>query len=420
MHCAPYRFSVFCVRMEVKRAYKFRFYPTVEQVKNLAQTFGCVRYVYNHFLQVRTDSWYNDKVSLNYVATSALLTKLKAQEDHAWLNEVSSVPVQQGLRHLQTSFQNFFAKRAGYPGFHRKHGKQTAEYTTSGFRFAEGKLWLAKHKAPLDIHWSRAIPKTAIPTTVTVTRDTSGRYFVSILCTDSVEALPPVDSKIGIDLGVNSFAALSDGRKINGPKSGAKHRTKLARAQRILARKQKGSKNRNKARQKVARVHARISDSRRDFLHKLSTQLIRENQTICLESLDVSAMTKSAVGTKERPGKQVKQKSGNNRAILDQGWSEFVGLLKYKADWYSREIVQVSRWYPSSKRCANCGHILQKLGRGVRTWDCPECGVRHDRDTNAAVNILAAGLAVSVCGEQVSPEDPASSGTARRSRKPQR
>ena len=406
--------------MEIKRAYKYRFYPDADQVKNLRQTFGCVRYVYNHFLRVRTDSWYKDKVSLNYNATSALLTQLKSQEDHAWLQEVSSVPVQQGLRHLQTAFSNFFAKRAGYPGFHSKHGKQSAEYTTSGFRWSGGKLTLAKHKMPLAITWSRKIPKTAVPTTVTVSRDTSGRYFVSILCTDHVQELQQVDSKIGIDLGVNTFAALSDNRKFHGPKSGKQNKKALAVAQRVLAKKQVGSKNRTKARLKVARVHARIADIRRDFLHKLSTQLIRENQTICLESLAVRSMTKSSRGSIEKPGKRVKQKAGNNREILDQGWSEFVGFLEYKAQWYGREIIRISRWYPSSKRCADCGHVLSKLGRNVRTWVCPECGVEHDRDTNAAVNILAAGLAVSVCGEPVRPEQPDCSGTAPRSRKPKR
>ena len=372
--------------METKRAYKFRFYPTGEQAQMLARQFGCARFVYNYFLRVRTDAWFNEQKRIGYHETSAMLTALKKTPEHAWLNEVSSVPPQQALRHLQTAFGNFFAKRAKYPSFKSKHDKQSAEYTTSGFKWDGKALSIAKIGA-LKIVFSRTIPKAAKVTTVTVSKDASGRYFVSMLCTDEVQAKPEIAAKVGIDLGLTHFAILSTGEKIAGPKAFRKHEDQLAKAQRRLAKKQKGSANRAKAKLKVAKLHAKIADSRKDFLHKLSTRLINENQVIAVETLAVSNM----------------QKNRNlSKSIADSGWSEFVRQLEYKARWYGREVVGIDRWYPSSKRCSDCGHTVKALPLKVRDWVCPECGAIHDRDINAARNILAAGLAVSACGESVS------------------
>lgn len=374
--------------MEIKRAYRFRFFPTVVQEEILARTFGSARFIYNHMLRLRTDAWYNDQKRIGYHETSAILTDLKKQAEFAWLNEVSSVPVQQALRHLQTAFSNFFAKRTQYPSFKRKDGAQSVEYTTSAFRWDGEQLTLAKMKAPLNIRWSRTLPKAAKVTTVTVSRDTAGRYFVSLLCDDTVTAKPEVPNQVGIDLGLNSFAALSTGEKIAAPRVLRKHEARLALLQRRLARKQKGSANRRKAKHKVARLHARIADTRKDFLHKLTTRLVNENQVIAIESLAVSNM----------------QKNGRlAKSIADASWREFVRQLEYKALWYGRTLVGIDRWYPSSKRCSSCGHVLSSLPLSVRSWDCPECKTTHDRDVNAAVNILAAGLAVSALGENVSP-----------------
>ena len=374
--------------MEIKRAYRFRFYPTPEQEMILAKTFGCVRFAYNYMLRLRTDAWFKEKKRIGYHETSALLTELKKTPEHAWLNEVSSVPVQQALRHLQTAFNSFFAKRAAYPTFKRKDGPQSAEYTTSAFKWDGRALKLAKMDAPLAIRWSRTIPKAAKVTTVTVSKDAADRYFVSLLCDEVVSPKPEVTGKVGIDLGLTHFAILSTGEKIAAPNTFRKYEAKLAKLQRRLAKKQKGSKNRAKARLKVARLHAKIADARRDFLHKLSTRLINENQVIAIESLSVSNMQKNRCLSK---------------SISDAGWSEFVRQLEYKARWYGRELIGIDRWYPSSKRCFDCGYTMSKMPLSVREWVCPECGSIHDRDINAARNVLAAGLAVSAHRESICP-----------------
>ena len=374
--------------MEIKRAYKFRFYPTSEQEMILAKTFGCTRFAYNYMLRLRTDAWMQRQERIGYHETSAALTALKKQPEYAWLNEVSSVPVQQALRHLQTAFNNFFAKRARYPQYKRKDGPQSAEYTTSAFKWDGTSLKLAKMDAPLAIRWSRTIPKAAKVTTVTVSLDAAGRYFVSLLCDDAVAERPAVNGKVGIDLGLTHFAILSTGEKVAAPNTFRKNETKLAKLQRRLAKKTKGSNKRKKAKLRVANLHAKIADSRRDFLHKLSTRLINENQVIAVESLSVSNMQKNRCLSK---------------SIADAGWSEFLRQLKYKANWYGRELVGIDRWFPSSKRCSDCGYTAPKMPLNVRQWTCPECGSIHDRDVNAARNVLAAGLAASVRGEAVSP-----------------
>ncbi|MFM0029574.1 RNA-guided endonuclease TnpB family protein [Paraburkholderia madseniana] len=374
--------------MDIKRAYRFRFYPTSEQEAILARTFGCARFAYNHMLRLRTDAWYQRQERVGYHETSAALTALKKTPEHSWLNEVSSVPVQQALRHLQTAFANFFAKRAKYPNFRRKDGAQSAEYTTSAFKWDGASLKLAKMDAPLAIRWSRTIPKGAKVTTVTVSKDASGRYHVSMLCDDAVSAKQEVSGKVGIDLGLTHFAILSTGEKITAPNTFRKNEAKLAKLQRRLAKKQKGSANRMKAKLKVARMHARTADSRRDFLHKLSSRLINENQVIAIESLAVSNMQKNRCLAK---------------SISDASWSEFTRQLEYKAQWYGRTLVGIDKWYPSSKRCSDCGHTVVKMPLNIRAWTCPECGSIHDRDINAARNVLAAGLAASAHGESVSP-----------------
>lgn len=413
--------------MQIKRAYQYRFYPTEGQVRELARTFGCARFVYNYFLRVRTDSWFNEQKRLNYNDTSSLLTKLKRNPEFAWLSEVSSVPVQQSLRHLQTAFGNFFTRRANYPTFHSKRGAQSASYVATGFGFdpESRKLTLAKMDEPINIRWSRTIPRKAKVTSLTVSRDPAGRYFVSILCDDQAEQLPESDKQIGIDLGLNHFLITSNGEKVTAPNLYRKHEKRLARLQRQQSRKMetaklaagipKGkaipqgtkipkSKNWLRDQLRINRVHAKIADARRDFQHKLSTRLIRENQTISVETLTVKNMSRSAKGTEAKPGAKVKQKSGLNKSILDASWSEFIRQLEYKAAWYGREIIGIDRWYPSSKRCSSCGFILKDLSLKTRSWSCPECGTHHDRDINAARNILAAGLAVSALGEAVSPD----------------
>ncbi|MFD0592270.1 RNA-guided endonuclease InsQ/TnpB family protein [Catellatospora coxensis] len=261
----------------VKRAFKYRFYPTDVQAAELSRTFGCVRLVYNMALQARTEAWAQRQERINYNATSALLTAWKKTPNLAFLNEVSCVPLQQALRHLQTAYTNFWTKRAKHPTYKsRKRSRRSAEYTASAFRWRDGTLTLAKMTEPLDVVWSRPLPDGASPSTVTVSCDPAGRWFVSLLCDDVIEQTPAT-GQVGIDVGLDSLLTLSTGEKVTNPRHERADRQRLARAQRDLARKQKGSANRAKARVKVARIHARIADRRRDHLHKLTTRLVREN-----------------------------------------------------------------------------------------------------------------------------------------------
>ncbi|MFI0356756.1 RNA-guided endonuclease InsQ/TnpB family protein [Actinomadura sp. 9N407] len=376
--------------MDVKRAFKYRFYPTDAQAAELSRTFGCVRKVYNMALAARTQAWTLRQERVDYDQTSAMLTAWKKTEDLGYLNEVSSVPLQQALRHLQTAFANFFAKRARYPRFKSKHSSRAcAEYTRSAFRYRDGMLTLAKMRESLDIVWSRPLPEGSVPTTVTVSRDVAGRWFVSLLCQDvNVKPLPVADATVGIDVGLEHLLTLSTGEKITNPRHERRDRDRPARAQRELARKAKESANRAKARVRVARVHARIADRRRDLLHKVSTRLVRENQTLVIEDLAVRNMVKNP---------------NLARAISDASWSEFRSMLEYKAAWYGRNLVVVDRWFPSSKLCSACGSRQERMPLNIRTWMCG-CGTTHDRDVNAARNLLAAGLAVSVCGAGVRPQ----------------
>ncbi|MCI2416441.1 transposase [Saccharopolyspora sp. K220] len=355
----------------------------------MSRTFGCVRKVYNLALDVRTRAWFTEQRQVTYVETSAMLTQWKKTEELSFLGEVSSVPLQQALRHLQLAFAAFFDKRAKYPRFKsRKRSKASVEYTRSAFRYRDGQLYLAKMTEPLDIVWSRPLPDGAEPSTVTVSRDAADRWFASILVETSVKRHSPSDNAVGVDLGITSLVTLSTGEKVTNPKHEKRERARLARAQRNLARKQKGSENRDKARRKVARVYARIIDRRRDHLHKVTTRLVRDNQTVVIEDLQVCNLLKN--------GKLA-------RAISDASWSDFRTMLEYKCSWYGRDLVVIDRWLPSSKTCSHCGLWLECLPLNVREWTCEGCGATHDRDINAARNILAAGLAVSACGAGVRP-----------------
>ncbi|MEW2329852.1 RNA-guided endonuclease TnpB family protein [Micromonospora chersina] len=372
----------------VKRAYRCRFYPSAEQAEQLGRTFGCVRLVYNRALEARTRAWAVDRERSTYVQSSAWLTEWKRTDELAFLNEVSSVPLQQTLRHLQAGFVAFWDKRARYPRFKsRRKSRASAEYTRSAFRWRDGQLTLAKMNTPLNIVWSRPLPDGAEPSTVTVSRDAAGRWFVSLLVEDqTVKPLPPVTAEVGVDAGITSLLTLSrpipgvsdKQGKVANPRYGQADRRKLAKAQRNLARKQKDSANRAKARLTVARIHARIADRRRDHLHKLTTRLVRENQTVVIEDLSVRNMLRNRRLA---------------RVISDAAWSQFRGMLEYKAQWYGRQVIPTDRWYPSSKTCSTCGQVNTTLALNTRSWTCPGCGVEHDRDINAARNILAAGLA---------------------------
>ncbi|MFD7260832.1 RNA-guided endonuclease InsQ/TnpB family protein [Streptomyces sp. NPDC059874] len=379
----------------VKRAFKYRFYPTNVQAAELSRTFGCVRKVYNLALAARSEAWTARKERVGYGQTSALLTRWKKTTELAYLAEVSSVPLQQALRHVQAAFVAFWGKRARYPRFKSKRkSRASAEYTRSAFRYADGRLVLAKVAEPLDIVWSRPLPLGVEPSTVTVSRDSAGRWFVSLLCEDTPKPMTATTNAVGIDAGLSALVTLSTGQKIANPKHERRDRERLARAQRALSRKERGSSNRAKARVRVARIHARIADRRKDHLHKLTTRLVRENQTLVIEGLTVRNMLKS---------------HSLARAITDAAWRELRRMLEYKTAWYGRELIIVDRWFPSSKLCSTCGAIAEAMPLNVREWTCESCGTTHDRDENAAINLLAAGLAVAACGAGVRPRRESSS-----------
>lgn len=308
-----------------KRAFRYRCYPSDEQARELLRTFGCVRLVYNRALEARTTAW--------------------------------------------------------------RHERRRVSYNESAFRWRDGELTLAKMTRPLDIRWSRPLPEGCEPTTVTVSRDSAGRWHVSLLVETTVRELPTSDRAVGVDVGITHLVTLSTGEKVANPRHERRERDRLALAQRRLARTSAGSANRAKARLRVARVHARIADRRRDALHKLTTRLVRENQTVVIEGLAVRNMVRN---------------HRLARAISDAGWSQVRAMLAYKCDWYGRDLVVVDRSYPSSKVCSTCGALQDALPLSVRAWTCG-CGATHDRDVNAAKNNLAAGLAVAACGDGVRP-----------------
>lgn len=373
----------------VKRAYRYRFYPTAEHADLLNRTFGCVRYVYNRALAERSRAWTQEQRRVTFAETCRMLTAWKAEPETAWLYEVSNVALQQGLQHLQQAYVNFWGRRAKYPHFKSKRkSRASATFTTSGFRYRDSRIWLAKMDAPLNIRWSRPLPEGAEPSAVTVSRDAAGRWHISILVEAMVAEFPPVESTVGIDAGITSLVTLSTGEKVINPRHERRDRKRLALAQRRLARKAKGSANRAKARARVARVHARIAGRRRDHLHKLSTRIIRENQTVIIEDLAVRNMVRN---------------HSLARAISDASCAEFRAMLEYKADWYGRTVIAIDRFYPSSKTCSACGHLAAAMPLSVREWACAGCGAGHDRDVNAAKVIRAAGLAVQACGDGVRP-----------------
>ncbi|ADE15183.1 transposase, IS605 OrfB family [Nitrosococcus halophilus Nc 4] len=361
-----------------KRAYQERFYPTAEQAELLARSFGCARFVWNNTLKHRTDAFYQNGEVIPHSALEKRLVQLK--QDFSWLNEVSSVIFQQLLRDQQQAFKHFWEKRAGYPRFKSKHRGQSIRLTKAAFRFKDGHLFIAKSSEPLNIHWSFKDGLPSEPSAITISKDAAGRYFVSMLCEFESEPMPVVNKTVGIDLGLKDLFVTSDGFKSGNPKYTEQYEAKLAYLQRKLAKKRKGSRNRNKLRLKVARVHTKIADCRRDATHKATRTLINENQVVCVESLAVKNMIKHPRLAKP---------------IADAHWGEFVRQLKYKAQWVGRTVVEIDRGFPSSKRCPTpgCGHINETLPLEVREWSCPSCGTVHDRDIAAAINIKTAGLA---------------------------
>jgi len=370
----------------VQLRYNFRVYPDTAQCEALARSFGCARVVFNDGLRLRRQARENgEKYVSDAELSRRLITEAKQTPERAWLGEVSSVVLQQALADLNTAYRNFFAsitgKRKGRkvapPRYRsRKDNRQAIRFTkNSRFKVLDnGRLRLPKI-GDVPVRWSRSLPSD--PSSVAIIKDAAGRYFASFVVTiGQDETLPPTDSEVGIDLGLTHFAVLSDGTKVAAPKFLRRAARKLKRLQQALARKTKGSANRKKAVVKVARAHARVADTRRDWQHKLSTMLIRDNQAVYVEDLCVVGLGRTRLA----------------KSVHDAGWASFTGMLEYKAARYGRTFARVDRFFPSTRMCSACGRINDKMALDVRAWDCP-CGSHHDRDVNAAINVLAAGQA---------------------------
>jgi putative transposase len=373
----------------MKARYCYRIYPADQQLTSLAKLFGCCRVVYNEALSVCLETYRKGEKKPKDTELSKRLTEAKKTAEREWLGEVSSVPLQQSLRDLGTAYQNFFnstkgkrkGKKIGFPKFKKRRSKQSARFTDNAFKVFPDKVYLSKI-GELEIVWSRPLPSE--PSSVTVIKDSANRYFLSFVVEINPEKLPDNGQSVGVDLGIIDFATLSNGEKIKSPKPLKKHLQKLKRLQKKLSRTQKGSKRRVDevarrvvARLKVAKLHAKIADIRTDFLHKLSTRIIRENQTIVLEDLNTSGILKNRK---------------LSRAISDLGWRSFRDMLKAKSFMYGRDFKIISRWEPTSQRCSNCGEIGGKKELNVREWTCLYCAKEHDRDVNASKNILNAVL----------------------------
>ncbi|MGW0915295.1 RNA-guided endonuclease InsQ/TnpB family protein [Streptomyces sp. NPDC002784] len=374
--------------------YSFRLYPGAGHRMALARAFGCARVVYNDALRARERA---RSEGLPFPKTGdlskALITEAKNTPERAWLGEVSAVVLQQSLRDLDSAYRNFFdglkgkRPRMGAPRFKSRKDTRQAVRFTANARWSitpGGKLRLPKI-GDLKVKWSRTLPST--PSTVTVLKDSAGRYFASFVVeSGSEEVLPEVTPELGLDLGLGHFAVLSDGTKVDSPRFLRRAEKRLKKAQRALTRKQRGSSNRNKARLTVARAHAKVADARREFHHQLSTKLIRENQAVAVEDLAVKGLARTRLA----------------KSVHDAGWSAFVNMLEYKAARYRRTFIRIGRFEPTSQVCSACGVKDGPKPLNVRVWTCGACGAVLDRDLNAAVNVAkAAGLAVSGCGAQV-------------------
>ena len=359
---------------KVLKAFKYRIYPTKEQKIFLAQQFGAVRYVYNHFLSKRKDEYLNNKKYLNYHDDAKALTELKSLDGYEWLYNVNSQTLQSALKNLDAAYIKFFKKQNAFPKFHKRSNRQCVK-VPQHFKVSCGKLSIPKLKSKIKIKLHQRLPEDQV--CLFISKNPSGEYYATVLCEIDVKELPKNSSSIGIDLGLKDLAITSEGETFKNHKFYRLAEKKLKFQQRKLSRKKKGSKNKNKQRIKVAKLHQKVSNRRFDQFHKITHQLVNENQIIVAESLSVKNMIKNRKLSK---------------SIQDASWGEFTRQLEYKSKWYGRTFYQIDRFFPSSKTCNKCQFVVDSLPLEIRNWDCPACGTNHDRDVNAAMNIRDKGL----------------------------
>ena len=355
------------------KAYKFRIYPNAEQRTLLAKHFGCCRFIYNKFLEERNRVYKETGKGLSLFETHRQMSLMRKTEGTEWLAEVYSHALQAELRNLDSAFRNLFRKTGKFPQFHGKHDKQSVTFPDN-VKVIGGKLALPKFKKPIKMKMHRPIIGKICK--AIVSQDVTGRYYVSICCEETCETLPPTGKEVGIDLGIKDMAVCSNGERIANPKFFEKGEKHLKYLQRQISKKKKGSNRRRRARLRLAQHHKKVANRRKDYTHKITTRIVRENQTVCVEDLNVKGM-----------------QSNHHlaRSIGSVAFGEIVRQLEYKCAWYGRGFVKVGRFYPSSKTCNHCGHVNHELTLKDREWVCEECGAEIDRDYNAAMNILAEG-----------------------------
>ena len=358
------------------KSFKFRIYPNDEQEILLSNHFGCSRFVYNYFLNERKEQYQKNKKSDNYYVQAKTLTELKKQEEYNWLKEVNSQTIQFALRCLDTAYVNFFRGNAQFPNFKSRKHKNTFTIPQFG-RLEENKIYIPKFKCGIKVKLDKREIKGKIGK-MNITKTPTGKYYVSIFTEQSIEQLPKTNKQVGIDLGIKDFVITSDGIKFKNNRYTKKYSRELKKAQQHLSRKKKGGNGFEKQKLKVAKIHEKITSCRLDTLHKVSYQLVKENDLIVVEDLNVKGMIKNPKLSKH---------------IADVSWGNFVNLLNYKCDWYGKELVKVNRFYPSSKTCNCCGWINKNLKLSEREWSC-KCGKKHNRDLNASKNILKEGLKI--------------------------
>jgi len=365
------------------KSFQYRIYPTENQKKFLDHQFGGARFVYNFFLNRRIEEYKKNKKSFHYYDDSKFLTQLKCDKEFEWMYEISNQVMQNSLQNLQTAYSKFFKKETKLPKFHKKKNEECIKYYQSFF-IKKGKLQIPRLKSKVKINLHKSLPDKQIA--LFIRKTPSGKYFASFLCEVNIDPLPISPNSVGIDLGIKSLIIESNGNTVENPKYLKHLESKLVHKQKQLSKKQKGSNKRNKARIKLALVHEKIANKRKDLLHKISKKLIDENQVIIAENLAVKNMMKNHCLAK---------------AISDVSWGELLRQIEYKANWYGRTFYQIDRFFPSSKTCNNCQFVKDKLSLKEREWVCPNCHIKLDRDLNAAKNIRDKGIKdLSVCGTQ--------------------
>jgi putative transposase len=363
------------------RGYKFPVLPTEEQKTFFAKSFGCSRFVFNHFLNARKDHYLKNGKGIGYNDTAKLLVALKEDKDTEWLNEVNSQSLQQSLRQLDVSYQRFFKKIASFPSFKSKYDKQSF-CVPQHFSFENGLLTIPKLKA-IKVNQHRPFGENYEICFLTISKTKTNKYFVSFIVEeDFTPKVKKTNKSVGIDLGLIDLMTFSDGKKISNPRIAKKYRKKLEYQQRQHSKKTKKGKNRERARVRLTKTYEKITNVKLDYAHKLTADIVKNHAIICMEELSITNMMKD---------------HKKARSIQEVSWYEIVRQLKYKSEWNDRKFIQVDRWFPSSKTCNDCGYINQSLKEGDREWDCPICNIHHDRDYNASLNILKQGL----CGSGI-------------------